>query len=305
MVHHLALNPRVALRLLAQTGRAWSAHNAPRIGAALAYYTAFSMAPILVIAVAVASKVFGADAAHIAVNKQMIGLLGPAGAAVVAGMLENTQQVRSGGIASAIGAVTLLFGASSLFAELQAALNLIWGAPSLPSARLADSIRKRFLSFSMVLIIGFLLLVSLVISAALSGVQGAIAGVAPLPLVAQTVNILVSVLATTVLFALIFKVLPDVAISWSDVWVGAFATALFFALGKLGIGLYLGNSSIASTYGAAGSFAVMLVWIYYSAQLILFGAEFTKIYATHRAASRSGVPPSGDARAVPRRLFRR
>lgn len=277
------------MRLLAQTGRAWRAHNASRIGAALAYYTAFSMAPLLLIAVAAASRIFGADAAQIAVNQQMVGLLGPAGAAVVAGMLESSRAPSSGALASAIGAATLLFGASRLFAELQDALNLIWGAPSTPHIGLIDAIRKRLLSFSMVLIIGFLLLVSLVVSAAVSGVQGAIAGIDPRPLVAQTADLLLSLLLTTVLFALVFRVLPDVDIAWRDVGVGAFATALFFALGKLGIGLYLGNSSIGSTYGAAGSFAVMLVWIYYSAQLILFGAEFTRVYATHRAAQRPGA----------------
>lgn len=288
----------VALRLLVQTGRAWSKHNAPRIGAALAYHTAFSMAPILVIAVAVASLAFGSEAARDSVHVQMVGLLGAAGAEVVTGMLDNTRQVRTGAIATAIGIATLLLGASNLFAELQAALNLIWDAPPAPRRRLWDAIRKRFLSFSMVLIIGFLLLVSLLISAALSGAQGAFPGLAPLPLVGQAINVLISILATTVLFALIFKVLPDVPIAWREVGVGAFATAVFFAVGKLVIGLYLGNSSIASTYGAAGSFAVMLVWIYYSAQLVLFGAEFTKVYATHRATLRAAVPASVPA-AVP------
>ncbi len=266
--------------VMLQTWRGWNAHNGRRIGAALAYYTAFSMAPILIIAIAVAGTVFGADAARDEVSHQMQGLLGAEGAEAVQAMITNAHGDGSGVIATVIGAVTLLLGASSLFGELQSALNLIWNAPAPKKHGIGVLVRARVMSFAMVLVIGFLLLVSLVVSATLSGLQGTI-GVQWSPLIAQLVNLLVSLVVTTVLFALIFKVLPDVKVAWRDVAVGAFATAVMFALGKQLIGLYLGNSSVGSAYGAAGSFVVMLVWIFYSAQLILLGAEFTFAFA-HR-----------------------
>lgn len=287
--------PRVVrepLRLLGLTWTAWNHHNAPRIGAALAYYTTFSMAPILVIAIAVAGMVFGADAAQEEVSVQMRGLFGDTGARAVEEMLAHAHRRGVGVLATIVGTVTLLLGASSLFGELQSALNLIWGAPPPGKVRLLTLLRSRFLSFAMVLVIGFLLLVSLVVSAALSGLQGSLGGFIASPFTAQTVNLVLSVLVTTTLFALLFKVLPDVKIAWKDVGVGAFVTAVLFAIGKQLIGLYLGNSTLASAYGAAGSFVVMLVWIYYSAQLILFGAEFTQVYAHRHGPDLSGKQPT-------------
>lgn len=272
---------RKARDVLVETWKSWNAHHAPRIGAALAYYTAFSVAPILIIAIAVAGTVFGTDAARDEVIHQMRGMLGETGAKAVQEMLTSAHQGRKGGVAAIVGAVTLLIGASSLFAELQGALNVIWEAPPRAKAGILGKLRARFLSFAMVLVIGFLLLVSLVVSATLSGLQDSFGGLTPF--LAQCLNVLISLVATTILFGLIYKVLPDVEIAWKDVRVGAFVTAILFVIGKQLIGLYLGNSSLASTYGAAGSFVVMLAWIYYSAQLLLVGAEFTHVYA-HRAS---------------------
>jgi membrane protein len=276
--------------LLVQTWKNWNTHDAQRIGAALAYYTTFSLAPILVIAIAVAGRVFGADAARHEVSHQMRGLIGATGAKAVEEMVTNAGQGGAGVLATIIGTVTLLLGASSLFGELQSALNRIWDAPPRPARGLLTVLRTRILSFAMVLVIGFLLLVSLVVSAGLTGLQGAVGAVSAVPYLSESINAVVSIALTTSLFALLYKYLPDVEIAWRDVGVGAFATAILFALGKQLIGLYLGNSTLASAYGAAGSFAVMLVWIYYSAQVILFGAEFTHVYAQRRTTPPRAAP---------------
>lgn len=283
--------PRRAGALLILTGRAWLSHDAQRVGAALAYYTAFSMAPILVIAIAVAGMVFGEDAAHEQISRQLTGLLGVSGAGAVEDLLASAHRGGEGALATALGVLTLLIGASSLFAELQGALNHMWGAPPPTRAGLLTLLRTRFLSFAMVLVIGFLLLVSLVLSAVISGLQGALGGAIPVPALATVISGGTSLVVSALLFALIYKVLPDVRVAWRDVVVGAGVTALLFSLGKALIGVYLGNSSLSSAYGAAGSFAVLLVWFYYSAQIILFGAEFTQVYA-HREGSKRGEPPA-------------
>lgn len=289
---------RETKRLMGLTWRAWNSHNAPQIGAALAYYTVFSMAPILIIAIAVAGAVFGAETARAQVSLELQGLLGETGAKAIEEMLASTRQQGSGVLATLIGLATFFIGATGLFANLQDALNLIWDAPPPTKKPVFTLIRSRFLSFAMVLVIGFLLLVSLVISAVLSGLQDSfLGGILATPVIAQTINISISIVVTAVLFALIYKVLPDVKIAWKDVAVGAGVTALLFALGKLFIGLYLGNSSLSSAYGAAGSFVVMLVWVYYSAQLILFGAEFTQVYA-HRHGSKIGEPLAIEVQAA-------
>lgn len=280
--------------MLGQTWAAWNAHNAPQIGAALAYYTIFSMAPILIIAIAVAGTLFGAESAREEVAIQLRGLVGATGAKAVEEMIANAHHGGAGVVATIIGTATLLVGASSLFAELQSALNLIWGAPVPRKVPIFTRLRARFLSFAMVLVIGFLLLVSLVASAAISGLQTRWGGFASSPLMAQSVNVVLSLVVTTVLFALIYKVLPDVKIAWKDVGVGAFVTALLFAVGKQLIGLYLGNSTLSSTYGAAGSLVVMLVWVYYSAQLILFGAVFTQVFARRNEPRPTRTGLSGD-----------
>ena len=270
---------RLTSHLLSRTARAWYTHDAPRMGAALAYYTTFSMAPILIIAIAVAGEFFGEQAARNQVAHQLTNLLGLAGATVAEQMLSSVYRGGSSVAATLLGIFTLLLGATSVFAELQSALNLIWEAPPHPERPLFALIRARMLSFAMVLVVGFLLLVSLIISTALAGFQDRLDALKSTAWVAQVINVGVSLVVTTGLFGLIYKILPDVKIAWHEVWVGSFVTAALFTLGKLLIGFYLGNSALASTYGAAGSFVVMLVWIYYSAQLILFGAEFTRVYA--------------------------
>lgn len=269
-------------RLLKETFAEWSKDKASRLAAALSYYTVFSLAPLLIIAIAIAGSFFGEEAAKGEIIGQIQGLVGKEGAEVIQTAIENaSQKDNQGTVASLISVGVLLFGASGVFAELQDALNTVWEVESKPELGITDFIRKRFLSFAMILGIGFLLLVSLVISATLSGINHYASNLL-LPNFAffwQLVNFFVSFGVITLLFATMYKVLPDVKIAWSDVWIGAAMTALLFVFGKFLIGLYLGNSSFSSTYGAAGSIVVILVWAYYSAQILFFGAEFTEVYA--------------------------
>jgi membrane protein len=256
----------------------WVADEAPRLGAALAYYTMLSIAPLLVVLVAIAGLVYGEAAARGELAQQLEGLVGPQGAEVLQTMLANASHPAGGLVATSIGLVVLILGASGVFIELQGSLNRIWGVQSKASGGVWGFIRTRLLSFLMVLAIGFVLLVSLALSAALTAVSRYFAEDGS-PIVWQIVNQIVSFGVFTLLFALIFKLLPDAEIAWKDVWVGAALTALLFTVGKYLIGLYLGNTSVGSTYGAAGSLAVFLVWVYYSAQILFFGAEFTQVYA--------------------------
>lgn len=284
---------RLAWRLLSSTVKAWDAHESARVGAALAYYTALSMAPMLLIAIAVAGMVFGRDVARAEVSTQLHAALGPAGAEVVNGLLDQTRDGSTGVLATIIGLLTLLGGATNLFAALHATLNRIWDVPRPAKVGVLFVLRRRFLAFCMVLVIGFLLLVLLVISAGLSGLQSVMAeGMAAMVLV-RLLDTVVSVMVTTGLFALLYRVLPDTSVTWRDVGVGAFVTAMLFALGRLLIGWYLGTTSIASAYGAAGSFVVMLVWIHYSAQILLLGAEFTHVHALHRREVRGARDGAG------------
>ncbi len=267
--------------LLKATFSEWSEDKASRLAAALAYYTVFSLAPLLIIAIAVAGMVFGQEAARGEIVAQIESVVGQQGAEAIQTMIANAGQSTDGGIiATVIGLATLIFAATGAFAQLQDALNTVWEVSPETGSGVLGMIRTRFLSFTMILGIGFLLLVSLVISAALSAIGGFFGNLLPgYDILWQGVNFLISFGVTTLLFAMIFKVLPDVDIAWSDVWVGALVTALLFTLGKFLIGLYLGRSSVSSTYGAAGSFVVVLLWVYYSAQILLLGAEFTQVYA--------------------------
>jgi membrane protein len=272
----------------------WSEDKAPRLGAALAYYAAFSIAPLLVIAIAVAGLVFGEEAAQGQIVSQVRGLIGDEGAAALQSMIEKAGRRPDAGIAATlIGIGTLLFGASGVFGELQDSLNTIWGVKPRPGRGLFGLLKDRFLSFAMVFGIAFLLLVSLVISAALAAlgkVGGAFIAEGPL----HVLNFVISFAVITGMFAAVFKFLPDIQIEWQDVWLGAALTSLLFSVGKLAIGLYLGKTSVASAFGAAGSLVIVLVWVYYSAQILFLGAEFTKTYAKLYG---SGVRP--DAHAVP------
>ena len=275
-----------------ETLAAWSEDKVPRLGAALAYYTLFSLAPLVIIVVAVASLVFGEQAAQGRIADEIKGLVGATGAEAIQAMLQNAGDRKSSGIvATVIGIATLLFGASGVFGELQDALNTIWRVKPKPGRGILAIVRSRFFSFAMVLGIVFLLLVSLVVSAALAALGKFGSGTLPTPLL-HLVDLVVSIAVVAVLFAMLFKVLPDVRIAWRDVWIGAFATSVLFTVGKILIGLYLGRSSVGSTFGAAGSLVVVLVWIYYSAQILFFGAELTKAYAYRYGPA---VVPTADA----------
>jgi membrane protein len=283
------MRPRDILVMLKEGFQDWNEDNAPRLGAALSYYTIFSIAPLLLISIAVAGLVFGADAAQGRVVSQIQGLVGRTAAEAIQGMLESARKPGQGIVATIFGAVTLLFGAGGAFNELRGALDVIWEIPPRKGGGIVAMIRERLASFAMVLVVGFLLLVSLVISAGISAfeIKGTFPGSG---VVLQIVNNGVSLAVVTALFALIFKYLPDAhpPVAWKDIWVGAFITATLFTLGKYGIGFYLGRSSVASAYGAAGSVVLLLVWVYYSAQILFFGAELTQVYA-RRHGSRLGL----------------
>jgi membrane protein len=274
-------NPRALWTLLKTTAAEWSQDQAPRLGAALAYYAVFSLAPLLVIAIAIAGLVgVDRDAATGQVLGQIQSLAGPDTAESIQEILENSNKPATGILSTVIGVVALLFGASGVFGELQQSMNAIWDIEPKPKRGAWSMVKDRFFSFSMVLGTGFLLLVSLVISAGLAAVGEFFSGLLPGWEVAlQALNFVVSLLVITVLFALIFKYVPDAEIAWGDVWIGASVTALLFTVGKLLIGLYIGHSSFSSTYGAAASLIVILLWVYYSAQILFFGAEFTQVYA--------------------------
>jgi membrane protein len=273
--------------LVKEAVSAWIEDYAPSMGAALAYYALFSIAPMLLIVVAVAGLFFGADEVRGALGVQLAGLLGPQGAQAVEEMLNAANRPTEGGAAALLSGAVLLVAATTVFAELQSALDRIWQAPARePTSGLWSLVRARLLSFGMILAIAFLLLISLVVSAMLSAVGkwwGSFLG--GWEAVAHAVHFVFSLALITVLFALIYKFIPRARIHWRDVWIGAAITALFFTVGKMVIGLYIGKSDVASSFGAAGSVAVLMVWVYYSTQLFLLGAEFTWVYA-HRFGSR-------------------
>jgi membrane protein len=272
--------PKTLWNLLKDTAAEWSQDQAPRLGAALAYYATFSLAPLLIIAVAISGLVFGREAASGQIVEQIKGLVGPDTAVTIETMIEKSNEPATGIIASIIGIIALLFGASGVFGELQQSLNAIWDIEPKPKSGLLAVVKDRFFSFSMVLGTGFLLLVSLVVSAGLAAMGKVIMELFPgWEVITQTINFMISLVIITILFALIFKYVPDAEIAWADVWIGAAVTALLFTVGKALIGFYIGYSSLSSTYGAAASLAVILLWVYYSAQILFFGAEFTQVYA--------------------------
>ena len=273
-------------RLLQEAVKEWQEDKVSLLAAALAYYTVFSITPLLVIAIAIAGAVFGQDAARGEILEQINSLVGEQGAQVIEVGLNNASQPELSSVASIISVVVLLIGASGVFAQLQEALNTVWDVKVKPDRGIWNFIRKRLLSFGMVLAIGFLLLVSLLLSAVLSGIGklqiNLLPGITP---VWQLLNFGISFGFITLLFALIYYYLPDVKILWKDVWIGAIMTALLFTIGKFAIGLYLGRGSLGSAYGAAGSLIVFLAWVFYSAQILLFGAELTQVYARKRGRS--------------------
>jgi len=285
-------------RVLRETGGSWSQDEAPRMAAALAYYTTFSVGPLLLIAIAVSGLVFDPDTARREILDQISGLVGRQGAEAVATVVANASRDRGGSImATILGSIALLFGASGVFGELQTSLNKIFRVEKKKGRGLLGLLKDRFLSFAMVLGIAFLLLVSLVVSAALQAFESIVAGWAGDAFLMKALYTVVSFGVLTLLFGLIFKVIPDARLRWRSVTLGAGLTAALFTGGKILIGLYLGKSGVAGKYGAAGSLAVFLIWIYYSAQILFLGAEFTRAWAFHHGGP---PPPDPDAQRVRR-----
>ncbi len=283
---------RTAGTLFRKTVDSWLDDNAPRLGAAIAFYTVSSLAPLLIIAIGFAALFFGEKAAEGRIVVEMQNLVGKSGAEALQTMLAGARQHSSGFFPSLLGILTLLVTSTGLFVELQSSLNSIWNVRPDPGANtLLLQLKSRLLSFGLVLGVGFLLLVSLLVSAVISAVGETLRSFVPdSPWLLQFNNQLLSFGIITLLFAMMYKVLPDVQIRWRDVWVGAAVTAVLFTLGKFLIGLYLGRSSVTSAYGAAGSFVIVLLWIYYSALIFFFGAEFTKSYVQRHGASRPPKP---------------
>jgi membrane protein len=273
----------------------WQQDNALSHGAALAYYTLFSMAPLLMLIIAMVGLVFGRAAAQGQVFEHIKDLIGPDGARTVEGMIVNVSAPRSGVIASAVSVVTMLFGASGVFGQLRTSLNQIWEVPATNGGGGVRGVAKqRLAAFGLILGLGGLLVASLVLSAALAALHNLLAQ--HVPFVGELLpplNFLLSLLLTTTLFAMIYKVLPDAKMDWRDVWLGAAATALLFTAGKTLIGLYLGRAGAASLYGAAGSLVLVLLWVYYCAQVFFVGAEFTEVYSRRYGSRRTEahVPP--------------
>ena len=257
----------------------WWNDNVPRLGASLAYYTLFALAPILIVAITIAGFVFGADVVQRQVTGEISGLVGPQGGEAVKAMLRGANQRGNDALATGVGLITFFIGSTGAFLELQTALNAIWRVKPKPDAGIKDMLLQRLLSFGLVIGVGFVLLVSLLVSAALTALNRYLGGLVPeIAVVWQGVNTLVSLGVVTLLFAMIYQFLPDVDLKLRHVWVGALVTAGLFNIGKYLIGLYLGTSGVASAYGAAGSVVVLLVWVYYSSQIVLLGAEFTRAY---------------------------
>jgi membrane protein len=283
--------------ILKETGADWLDDNASRLAAALAYYTLLSIAPLLIIAVALVGLAFGDEAARAGISSEMTAIVGDQAAQSIQAILKQDRAAEVGIVSSMVGLVVLLLGASGVFGELQAALNTVWEVQAKPGRGIWGLIKDHFFSFTMVLGVGFLLLVSLLLSAGLSAVGRFLSELLPGgEALWQVLNFVISLAVVTGLFALIFKIVPDVKIEWRNVWIGAAMTALLFTLGKFLLGLYLGKASFASMYGAAGSLVVLVVWVYYSAQILFLGAEFTQVYAKHNG---SNIRPS--ANAVPLR----
>lgn len=274
------MNFKTLFSLLKETFQEWQNDNASLLASSLAYYTVFSLAPLLILVIAIVGAIFGEEAAKGEIVTQIKGLVGVEGAKVIETAIANSDQPSTSRWASFISIVVLFFGASGVFGQLQDALNIIWNVKVKPGLNIIKLIQKRILSFTAVIGIGFLLLVSLVINAAIAALNHYLSEFLPgSDFIWQFLNFALSFAVVTFLFALMYKYLPDVHITWRDVTVGAIITAFLFTIGKSLLGAYLGSGSFGSTYGAAGSLVVILLWVYYSAQILFFGAEFTQIYA--------------------------
>lgn len=281
----------------------WNDDKAPRLGASLAFYTVFSISPLFIIVLAIARLWFQGDSAEDELFAQVKAMVGEEGGDALRSLVSQPESKKSGVLATIVAGVTLIFGATTVFAQLQDALNSIWKVKPKPGQGVRGFLQKRLLSFALILAIGFLLLVTLVLSAGLSALGKTLQGPgSELDMVWQILNMIISFAVITILLAMIFKIMPDADIKWSDVWGGAAVTALLFTLGKFFIGLYLGRSSVTSAYGAAGSVIVVLLWVYYSSQIVFFGAEITRIYAqkygSHAGPSKNAVAIT-ECEAVP------
>ena len=293
------MNAKQVWNLCKAAATSWIDDFAPSMGAALAYYTLFSVAPLLLIVISVAGLVFGRDAAHGEIFAQLQGLMGNDAAKAVEGLIASVSSPSKGILSMLIGVAVALIGATTVFAELQDALDRIWRAPARKTSGVWGLLRARVLSFGLILGVGFLLIASLVVSAGLSALGKWWAPIfGGWEVLAQVVNFAVSFGLVTVVFAMIYKIMPRVHIQWQDVWIGAGVTALLFTVGKFAIGLYIGRSGVASGFGAAASLVVLLLWVYYSAQIFLLGAEFTWVYA-HTFGSLKGRTLPGAAPPIP------
>jgi len=273
------MKPATAWSLARETLAAWSDDYAASMGAALAYYTMFSIAPLLLIVISVAGLFFGERAARGEIIDQLQDLMGVDGARAVQSLLASVNQPRAGILATLFGLCALVVGATTVIGELQNALDRIWRAPRRDESGVAKWLHSRLTSLGMIMGIGFLLMVSLLASAALATVQRWFGRYVDLGGFASAVDFVLSLVFITVAFAMIYKLMPRVRVEWRDVWIGAVVTSLLFTIGKMAIGLYIGRSAVASTFGAAASLVAMVVWVYWSAQIFLLGAEFTWVYA--------------------------
>ncbi len=261
----------------------WLDDRAPTMGAAIAYYTVFSLAPMLVMVIAIAGLAFGQKAAEGALFDGLADLVGPESAGAIQAMLRSASSTRTGILATVVGFGTLIIGATAVFSELQSALNVIWKAPASGGLGVSHLLKSRLLGLSVVLVIGFLLLVSLVISTALAAFSDYLDWILPgLATILHIIHLALSFSFTTVLFAMMFKILPDNPVEWKEVWLGGAVAALLFTVGKHLISFYIGSSNMASTYGDAGALIIVLVWVFYSAQIFLLGAEFAKAHSDQR-----------------------
>jgi membrane protein len=283
--------------MLRATVKDWLEDKAPRLAAALSYYTVFSLPPLLVLLIGIAGLAFGANEVRERLVSEIGGLVGEESAALLGEAIVEAEGSTGTGAAIVIGVAVLIFGASGVFAQLQEALNTIWEVKPGNGKGIFKAIQSRLLSFAAVVGSGFLLLVSLAISAAIGAMVERISRVERLAPFLSALDITLSLVVVTAIFAFIFKFLPDVKVRWGDVWMGAAVTAVLFVIGKFAIGFYLGTSDVGSAYGAAGSLIIVLVWIYYSALILFFGAEFTQVWSTRRSKAVRPAPPAAATNA--------
>lgn len=286
-------------QLLTEMLTSWNRHGASAQSAALAFYTIFSLAPVLIVVIALAGAIFGEEAVRGQIFREFRGLMGDQPAMLVQGVLQSAAQPASGHLATITGVVTLILGATAVFGQLQEALNLVWDVAPKPGAVFTTLLRKRLLSFTVVLALGFLLMVSLILSAALSAFGSYLDRLLNIPAeLLELSNLVISFCLITLLFGAIYRLLPDVKLAWRDVGLGAVVTSLLFVIGKSLIGFYLSRTNVASAYGAAGSLVVVLLWVYYSSLIFFFGAIFTRIHSRQYRESRA-QPEEGAIRLTP------